>query len=99
MAEAKNVFAFDADNAGRGAASRVWDLLTDVDLPRHPDGKLHFVRVTGEFGDDGRYHVRPVAAQGSHQLAATALAQALAVVADGDGVPAGGEVAVLLLRC
>jgi transposase-like protein len=25
------VFAFDADNAGRGAASRVWDLLSDVE--------------------------------------------------------------------
>ena len=55
------------------------------------------MRVTGRFGDDGRYHVTSVGAQGSHQLAATALADALAVVPDGDGVPAGGDVLVLLL--
>jgi molybdopterin molybdotransferase len=73
--------------------------VTDVDLPRHADGKVHFVRVTGEFGDDGRYHVRPVGAQGSHQLAATALAQALVTLPDGDGVPAGTNVTVLLLHC
>ncbi len=71
--------------------------LADGDLRRQPDGKVHFVRVTGTFGDDGRYHVRPVAAQGSHQLAATALADALAVVPDGDGLRDGDEVAVLLL--
>ena len=73
--------------------------VTDVDLPRHADGKVHFVRVTGAFADDGRYHVRPVGAQGSHQLAATALAQALVALPDGDGVPAGTDVTVLLLRC
>ncbi|NDI02111.1 MAG: hypothetical protein EBY57_10035, partial [Actinobacteria bacterium] len=38
-----------------------------------------------------------VRAQGSHQLAATSSATAIAVVPDGDGVPVGGEVAVLLL--
>jgi molybdopterin biosynthesis enzyme len=38
-----------------------------------------------------------VRAQASHQLAATALANAIAVVPDGDGVPAGGEVPVILL--
>ena len=39
----------------------------------------------------------PVSAQGSHQLAATALADALVVLPDGDGVPAGTDVAVLML--
>ena len=39
----------------------------------------------------------PPAPQGSHQLAATAAANALAVVPDGDGVAAGGDVDVLLL--
>ena len=63
--------------------------VADDGLRRRPDGKVHLVRVNGEFADDGRYHVRPVGAQGSHQLAATALADALAVVPDGDGVPAG----------
>jgi molybdopterin molybdotransferase len=71
--------------------------VADADLDRRPDGKVHFLRVTGTFDDDGRYHVRPVSAQGSHQLAATALADALAVVPDGTGLPAGSEVAVLFL--
>jgi UTP--glucose-1-phosphate uridylyltransferase/molybdopterin molybdotransferase len=39
-----------------------------------------------------------VAAQGSHQLAATASADAMAVIPDGDGFPAGADVAVLLLN-
>jgi molybdenum cofactor synthesis domain-containing protein len=71
--------------------------ITDTDLTRRPDGKVHLMRVSGTFDDDGRYHVRPVSAQGSHQLAATALADGLAVVPDGSGLPAGAEVAVLLL--
>jgi molybdopterin biosynthesis enzyme len=71
--------------------------VADADLTRRPDGKVHFMRVTGTFADDGRYHVRPVSAQGSHQLAATALAHALAVVPDGTGVTAGSDVAVLML--
>ena len=71
--------------------------VADVDFSRSPDGKAHFARVNGQFGDDGRYHVRPVRAQGSHQLAATASADAMAVLPDGDGVPAGADVAVLLL--
>ncbi|MGB0114878.1 MAG: gephyrin-like molybdotransferase Glp [Ilumatobacteraceae bacterium] len=72
--------------------------VADVDFDRHADGKVHFTRVNGDFGDDGRYHVRPVGAQGSHQLAATALADAMAVVPDGSGIPAGADVAVLLLH-
>jgi molybdopterin molybdotransferase len=72
--------------------------VTDTDLRRQPDGKVHFLRVNGAFADDGRYHVRPVGAQGSHQLAATALADALVVLPDGAGVPAGAEVAVLFLN-
>ncbi len=71
--------------------------VADADLRRGPDGKVHFQRVNGHFADDGRYHVRPVAAQGSHQLAATAAADAMAVVPDGEGIEAGSEVAVLLL--
>jgi molybdopterin biosynthesis enzyme len=72
--------------------------VADGGLDRRPDGKVHLVRVRGRFADDGRYHVEPVTAQGSHQLAATALADALAVVPDGPGVPAGADVAVLLLQ-
>jgi molybdenum cofactor synthesis domain-containing protein len=72
--------------------------VADVALVRHPDEKVHFMRVTGVFADDGRYHVRPVNVQGSHQLAATAAADAMAVVPDGTGLDAGSEVAVLMLR-
>lgn len=72
--------------------------VADVAVDRRPDGKTHFVRVNGAFGSDGRYHVRPVRAQGSHQLAATALADAMAVVPDGDGIAAGADVEVLLLH-
>jgi len=72
--------------------------VCDAPLTRRPDEKVHFMRVNGDFGDDGRYHVRPVGVQGSHQLAATASADAMAVVPDGDGLPAGADVAVLLLR-
>ncbi|MFV0306615.1 MAG: gephyrin-like molybdotransferase Glp [Desertimonas sp.] len=71
--------------------------VVDEPIERRADGKVHLVRVNGAFLDDGRYHVRPVGAQGSHQLAATATATALAVVPDGTGVPAGAEVAVLVL--
>jgi molybdopterin biosynthesis enzyme len=53
--------------------------------------------VTGHFGRDGRYHVAPVGAQGSHQLAATASADALVAVPDGDGVASGADVDALLL--
>ena len=72
--------------------------VADAPLNRRPDGKVHFMRVNGEFGPDGRYHVRPVAAQGSHQLAATAGADAMAIVPDGDGLEAGADVEALLLR-
>lgn len=71
--------------------------VVDEDLRRGPDGKTHLMRVRADFADDGRCHVVPVRAQGSHQLAATATANGIAVVPDGDGLPAGTEVAVLLL--
>ena len=66
-------------------------------LPRRSDGKTHFLRVFASFGSEGRVHVRSVGAQGSHQLAATSMANAIAVVPDGEGIAAGGDVAVLLL--
>ena len=56
------------------------------------------MRVLAEFADDGRCHVRPARAQGSHQLAATAMADAIAVVPDGPGVSAGSEVAIVMLQ-
>jgi molybdenum cofactor synthesis domain-containing protein len=66
-------------------------------IRRRPDGKLHLVRVIAAAGEDGRWRVRPVGGQGSHQLAAAAAANALALVPDGDGVAAGGAVKALVL--
>ncbi len=71
--------------------------VADDALVRRADGKVHYARVIATPGDDGLMHVRPVAAQGSHQLAATATANALAVLPDGDGVAAGGRVRIMLL--
>lgn len=71
--------------------------IADDGLPRRHDGKTHYVRVFAALAADGRVHVRSVGAQGSHQLAATSQANAIAVVPDGDGVPAGGDVATMLL--
>jgi molybdenum cofactor synthesis domain-containing protein len=71
--------------------------VSDDGLARRPDGKIHYQRVFATFGDDGRVHIRSVGAQGSHQLAATSLANAIAEVPDGAGVPAGGSVRTILL--
>ena len=71
--------------------------VADHGLPRRLDGKTHYVRVFAAFGDDGRVHVRSVGAQGSHQLAATSQANAIAVVVDSDGVAVGGDVPTMLL--
>ena len=66
-------------------------------LRRRPDGKLHLVRVVASLEDDGRFHVRSSGGQASNLLRAMALANALALVPDGDGVQAGAEVEALLL--
>ena len=44
-----------------------------------PTARSTSPRVHGRFEADGRFHVRSTGAQGSHQLAATAAADALAV--------------------
>ncbi|MFM1839069.1 MAG: molybdopterin biosynthesis protein MoeA [Actinomycetota bacterium] len=71
--------------------------VLDAPVKRKQDGKIHFVRVFGEFGSDGRLHVRDTGPQGSHQLASTAMANGLAQVPDGNGLQAGEEVPVYLL--
>lgn len=71
--------------------------IVDEDVHRKPDGKVHFDRVHATWGDDGRVHVRRTGAQGSHQLAATALANAIMAVPDGTGVRAGDTVQVTFL--
>lgn len=71
--------------------------IVDEDVSRRPDGKVHFDRVHATWGDDGRVHVRRTGAQGSHQLAATAMANAIMAVPDGDGVRSGDTVSVTFL--
>lgn len=71
--------------------------IAHEDFRRRPDGKTHFVRVAAEWGDDGRLHVRSSGGQASNLLKAMALANALAVLPDGDGVQAGDDVEVQLL--
>jgi molybdenum cofactor synthesis domain-containing protein len=71
--------------------------VTDEAVSRRPDGKLHLVRVRARWERDGRVHVRPLSGQASHHLHAMAEADALSLVPDGDGVPAGAEVETMLL--
>ncbi len=72
--------------------------IADVELRRpHGDGRTAYLRVTSDFGADGRLHVRPVSGQDSHQLSASAGANALARVADTQQVGPGDEVDILLL--
>lgn len=66
------------------------------DFKRRPDGKLHLLRAVAAMGPDGRIIVRSAGKQESHQLAAMAAANALALVPDGEGVPIGGELDILL---
>lgn len=70
--------------------------VADEALTRRPDGKIHFQRVVARY-EAGAYRVAPVGGQGSHQLAAAATADALAVLPDGDGVPAGGSLEIIPL--
>ncbi len=65
-------------------------------MPRRPDGKLHLDRVVLTL-DDGRYVASSVREQASNALAATAVADGLALIPDGDGIPAGADVRVRLL--
>ncbi len=65
-------------------------------MPRHPDGKLHLVRVVGERDASGVLHVRSAGGQGSHHLTGMARAHGLALLPDGDGLATGDAVQVLL---
>ncbi|MGI9579290.1 MAG: molybdopterin molybdotransferase MoeA [Microthrixaceae bacterium] len=67
-----------------------------VDFKRHSDGKVHYVRV-GLVTADAALMAAPTGSQGSHQLAASAGADALAVIPNGDGIGAGEPVDVIPL--
>jgi molybdenum cofactor synthesis domain-containing protein len=66
-------------------------------LPRRPDGRTMFARVTLTQLDDLTWEARSAGGQGSHHSAALAQADGLAVVPDGDGIPVGGSVEVVPL--
>jgi molybdenum cofactor synthesis domain-containing protein len=65
-------------------------------MPRKIDGKLHLDRVVVDVVD-GRYVAAAVRSQESNALAASAAANALALVPDGEGVAAGDDITVMLL--
>jgi molybdopterin molybdotransferase len=85
--------------SGRSALDRPLVRATAPDgLPRHRDERTVFARVQVRRGGDGTFEARTTLGQGSHQLRGLADADGLAVVPDGDGIPPGGSVDVLLLR-
>jgi molybdenum cofactor synthesis domain-containing protein len=65
-------------------------------MTRKRDGKLYFDRVVVRWENDG-YVATGVRSQESNALAASASANGLALLPDGDGVPAGSDVTVMLL--
>jgi len=71
--------------------------IADEALTRQPDGKLHLMRVEAMYSGDGRFHVRSAGAQGSNLLGTMAVANALALVPDGEGIEEGASVDILLL--
>lgn len=81
--------------------ARLWRPAVVAEAPdglrRRPDGKLHLVRVAADRAGDGAWRVREQGSQASNALTAMAVADALALVPDGDGVPAGGSVVCWLL--
>ena len=81
----------------RPARPAPWRAVTDAPISRRPDGKTHFLRARLQVGADGRLTVATVGSQGSHQLFATASANAVVAVPDGTGVPAGTVLDVLAL--
>jgi molybdenum cofactor synthesis domain-containing protein len=82
---------------GQWERPRVPAVVEEAPLRASRDGRTSFVRVAATMGADGRYRVRPAGGQGSHQLYAMALADALAVVPPGVDAEIGAEVSVLLL--
>jgi molybdopterin molybdotransferase len=84
--------------AGHGTVLRpTVPAVAGMPFPRHPDGRVHYVRVTVARDEAGRLVTRSAGGQGSHHLTAMARADGLAVLPDGDGLEAGAPVEVLLL--
>jgi len=72
--------------------------VAETDIRRHPDGKLHFMRVTAKWGTDNRIHIEPQSGQSSHLLYSMANSNALAIIPDGNGYQAGDTVDTIILR-
>ena len=72
------------------------DATAEQAMPRKPDGKLHLDRVRVRVEGDA-YVAARTGDQASNVLSATALANGLALLPDGDGVPEGGDVRVMRL--
>ncbi|MGP0029803.1 MAG: gephyrin-like molybdotransferase Glp [Acidimicrobiales bacterium] len=72
--------------------------VSEEALPRQRDGKLHLLRARVTVDPEGRWRVRAGRGQESHQLHAMAEANALLLLPDGEGAPAGAAVDVLLLE-
>ena len=68
----------------------------EQEMRRKVDGKLHLDRVALRL-EGGRYVATSVRAQASNALAATAAADGLAFLPDGEGIEAGADVLVQLL--
>jgi len=82
---------------GRPDTQRIHEwAIADEALGRFSDGKVHFQRVVAAQESDG-WHVRSAGGQGSHQLAALAAANGLAILPDGGGASVGDRVRVMLL--
>ena len=72
-------------------------MVLDCPLPRHRDGKVHFVHVVTQLHPDGRVHVERAARQGSHLLNAITDATAIAIVPDGEGLAVGDDVRAMVI--
>jgi molybdopterin molybdotransferase len=72
--------------------------VLDIAMPRHQDGKTHFVHVVAKINEDGRIHVVRAARQASHLLHAITACNALAVIEDGDGLDVGETVRTMILE-
>lgn len=73
------------------------EAVAEEDMRRRSDGKVHFDRVAVTV-TDGRYRARRTGSQSSNVLSATAAADGLAVLPDGEGVESGRNVRVMLLH-
>jgi molybdenum cofactor synthesis domain-containing protein len=71
--------------------------ITEADLRRETDGKLHLLRAHVSLDGLASWRVRTTGGQESHQLRSMSEANALILLPDGTGVHAGEPVDVLLI--